>query len=252
MQSLWQDLRYGARMLFKQPGFTLIAVLTLALGIGTATAIFSFVDAVLLRQLPYPQPERLVQLREINERGSQIAVTDPNFGDVRDRVRGFEAVAQYAAWPTTVTGASEPVRARVGTVSGAFFRTLGVQPQAGRAFAPEETKPGGNPVAVVSYGFWRRLLGGNPNFNDSRLKIDGRNYTVIGVMPPGFDFPNRTEVWIARELFPPNTSRTAHNWNVIARLGNGVTLDQARAELSALGRRLKQEYGKTLTLWISP
>lgn len=246
MQTLLQDLRYAWRMLLSKPGFTLLAVLTLSLGIGAATAIFSFVDAVLLRQLPYPQPERLVQLREINERGSQIAVAEPNFGDVRDRVRSFEAVAQYSAWLRTVTGASEPVRAQVGMVSGAFFRVLGVQPQAGRWFAPAETRPGGEPVAVVSHGFWQRLLGGNPNFNDSRLKIDDRNYTIIGVMPPGFDFPNRTEVWIARELFPLNTSRTAHNWSVIARLSNGVTLDQARAEVSALGRQLKLEYGKDI------
>jgi len=246
MQTLWQDLRYGARMLWKKPGFTAAAILSLALGIGAATAIFSFVDAVLLRQLPYPQPERLVQLREVNERGSRIAFTEPNFNDVRDRVRGLDAVALYAAWSRTITGASEPVRARVGTVSGAFFRALGVQPQIGRSFAPEEARPGGNPVAVVSYGFWQRLLGGNPNFSESRLQIDNRNYTVIGVMPPGSDFPDRTEVWVASELLPPNTSRTAHNWNVIARLKDGVTIEQASAEAAALGRQLKQEYGKEI------
>jgi putative ABC transport system permease protein len=246
MDTLWHDLRYGARMLWKKPGFTAAAILSLALGIGAATAIFSFVDAVLLRQLPYPQPERLVQLREISERGGQMAVAEPNFGDVRDRVRSFEAVAQYSAYTTTITGASEPVRARVGMVSGAFFRVLGVPPQAGRAFAPEETRPGGHPVAVVSQGFWQRLLSGSPNFHDRRLNIDSQNYIVIGVMPPGFDFPNHTEVWIARELFPLNTSRTAHNWSVIARLGAGVTLEQARAEVSTLGRQLKQEYGQDI------
>lgn len=246
MHTLLQDVRYGLRLLWKKPGFTATAILSLALGIGAATAIFSFVDAVLLRQLPYPQPDRLVQLREISERGNQMAVAEPNFGDVRDRVGSFAAVARYSAWTSTITGATEPVRARVGTVSGAFFRVLGVQPQAGRTFAPEETRQGGNPVAVISHGFWQRLLGGRQNFSESRLQIDNRNYLVIGVMPPGFDFPHQTEVWIASELFTPNTARTAHNWSVIARLDNDITLTQAQAEVSALGRQLRQEYGKEI------
>jgi hypothetical protein len=244
MQTLWQDLRYGARMLLKQPGFTLIAVLTLALGIGAATAIFSFVDAVILRPLPYPQPDRLVQVREVNDRGRQVRFAEPNYGDVRDRVRSFESIAQYTYYVTTVNGANEPARAQLAVVSGGFFKTLGVQPQAGRGFLPEESSPGGNAVAVISHGFWQRLLSGKADFSGATLKIDNRNYTVVGVMPPMFDFPNRSEVWIASELFPLYTSRTAHNWNVIARLGDGVTLAQARAEASTFARQLKQQFGK--------
>ncbi|MGH9842153.1 MAG: ABC transporter permease [Blastocatellia bacterium] len=244
MNTLWQDLRYGARMLWKKPGFTWIAIFTLALGIGAATAIFSFVDAVLLRPLPYPQPDRLVQLREVGDRGGQMRFSESNYGDVRDNVRGFESIAQYTSYVTTVNGANEPARTRVAVVSGGFFKVLGVQPQAGRGFLPEESKPGGNAVAVVSYGFHQRLLGGKADFSNTALKIDSLSYTVVGVMPPEFDFPNRAEVWIARELTPLNTSRTAHNWNVIARLGNGVTLAQARTEVSALGRQLKQQFGK--------
>ncbi|MGH9837938.1 MAG: ABC transporter permease [Blastocatellia bacterium] len=244
MQTLMQDLRYGARMLMKKPGFTLIAVLTLALGIGAATAIFSFVDAVLLRPLPYPHADRLVQLREVNDRGRLVRFAEPNYGDVRDNARSFAYIAQYTSYQNTVSGANEPARVQLALVSGEFFKTLGVQPQAGRSFLPEESRPGGNPVAVISHGFWQRLLGGKADFSNTALKIDSLNYTVVGVMPPAFDFPNRAEVWIARELTPLNTSRTAHNWNVIARLGNGVTLAQARTEVSALGRQLKQQFGK--------
>jgi ABC-type antimicrobial peptide transport system permease subunit len=244
MQTLWQDLRYCARMLLKNPGFTLTAALTLALGIGAATAIFSFVDAVLLRPLPYPQPDRLVQVREVNDRGRQMRFAEPNYGDVRDNVRGFEYIAQYTSYARAVNGANEPARVRVAEVSDGFFKVLGVQPQAGRSFLPEESKPGGNAVAVISYGFWQRLLGGKADFSGETLKIDSVNYTVVGVMPPEFDFPNRSEVWIARELTPLNTSRTAHNWDVIARLGAGVTLAQAKTEVSALGRQLKQQFGK--------
>ncbi len=160
MQTLWQDLRYGARILMKQPGFTLIAVLTLALGIGAATAIFSFVDAVLLRPLPYPQPDRLVQVREVNDRGRQIRFAEPNYGDVRDNIRSFDSIAQYTSYVNTVNGANEPARAQMAVVSGGFFKVLGVQPQAGRSFLPEESKPGGNAVVVISHGFWQRLLGG--------------------------------------------------------------------------------------------
>jgi putative ABC transport system permease protein len=201
---------------------------------------------VLLRPLPYPEPDRLVQMREVGSKGGQMRVAEPNYGDVRDNIRSFESVAQYNNFVTTVTGASEPARARMSLVSGAFFRVLGVQPQAGRAFLPEENKPGGNAVAVVSHGFWQRLLGGRQDFSSTTLKIDSQNYTVVGVMPPGFDFPGRTEIWVARELFPLNTSRTAHNWNVIGRLADGVSLAQARTEVSGLGRQLKQQYGKDM------
>ncbi len=246
MQTLWQDMRYGLRLLWKKPGFTAAAILSLALGIGAATAIFSFVDAVLLRPLPYPQSDRLVQVREVNERGRQVRFAEPNYGDVRDNIRSFASIAQYTSYLNTVTGANEPARARMAVVSGGFFKVLGVQPQAGRSFLPEESKPGGNPVAVISHGFWQRLLGGKADFSSTTLKIDNLNYTVVGVMPPEFDFPNRSEVWIARELTPVNTSRTAHNWNVIARLGEGVSLAQARTEVSALGRQLKQQFGKEI------
>jgi putative ABC transport system permease protein len=244
MQTLWQDLRYGARMLLKKPGFTLIAVMTLSLGIGACTAIFSIVDAVLLRSLPYPESERVVQLREVNEKGRRVAFTDPNFRDVRERNRTLEAIAEYSGWMQTVTGGSEPLRVRVLTATNGFFRVLGVAPLAGRAFLPEDAEDGGKHVAVISYGFWQRAFGGRADLNGLKLRTGDLIFDVVGVMPPGFSYPQNFDVWIPREIFPPETSRSAHNWNVIARLKGDVTLAQARADLSAIARQIKQDYGK--------
>ncbi len=249
MQTLFQDLRYGARMLMKRPGFTLIAVLTLALGIGATTAIFSVVDGVLLRALPYPHSERIVQLREVNERGGGIRFAEPNFQDVRARQRTLEAVAQYAGGGIIVTGGKETVRARAFWVSGDFFRVTGVQPALGRGFLPEESKPGaGAFVAVVSHGFWQRQLGGRTDFTNVKLNVDGPSFTVIGVLPPGGGYPQDADLWVPREVEGPQNSRTAHNWHVIARVKADATLEQARADVSLIGKQLRQEHGKQIDL----
>src|SRR5262245_11181538 len=244
MQKLWQDLRYGARMLLKKPGFTSIAALTLALGIGACTAIFSIVDAVLLRSLPYPEADRVVQLREVSERGARIAFADPNFRDVRERNRSLEAVAEYGGSMETITGGSEPLRARVLSATNDFFRVLGVAPLVGRAFLPEDAKDGGKQVAVVSHGFWQKALGGRADLAGVKLRISDRVFDVVGVMPPGFSYPQGFDLWTPRELFPPQTSRSGHNWDAFARIKSGVTLEQARADLSAIARQIKQEHGK--------
>ncbi|HKR60252.1 MAG TPA: ABC transporter permease [Pyrinomonadaceae bacterium] len=246
MEGFIKDIRLGVRSLLKRRAFTSIAVLTLALGIGACTAIFSVVDGVLLRSLPYPEAERIVQLRELNPAGRQIAFTEPNYLDVRARSRTLEAVAQYGGQLTTVTGASEPVRALTITASGDFFHVLGTKPIVGRTFLPEESKPGGTPVAVISYGFWQRLLGGRSNLAETKLRLMDQNVTVVGVMPAGFAFPKNAEVWIPRELFPQETSRSAHNWSVVGRVRPGFSTEQASAEVSAIGKQLKQEYGKDM------
>jgi putative ABC transport system permease protein len=243
-----QDLRYGVRMLWKQPSFALIAVCTLALGIGGCTAIFSVVDAVLLRQLPYAQPERIVSLREVDARGRQITFADRNFQDVRARNNTLAAVAQYNTQVITVLGGGEPVRAQVAAVSREFFQVLGIQPATGRSFLPEETKVGGNPVAVVSAGYWEKLLSSRSDLAATPLRIDNISYTVVGVMPLGFNFPQSAEIWLPAELDEPIPSRTSHGHRVIARLGEGVTLAQARAELSTIGKQLKEENGKDIDL----
>lgn len=241
---IWQDLRFAARMLRARPDFTLAAVLSLSLGIGASTAIFSVVDAVLLRSLPYAEADRLVRLREVNEKGIQISVAEPNYLDVRTQNHSLESIAQYAGGTVVVTGGDEAVRASAFWVSGDFFRVLGVQPVAGRAFLPEESKQGGNPVAVVSYGFWQRQLGGRRNFAGVQLNVDGPAFTVVGVMPPGFSYPQGAEIWVPREVEGPQVSRTAHNWSVIGRLRADTTLEQARADISGIAKQLRQQYGK--------
>jgi len=244
MDHLIKDIRYGIRTLAKRPSFTAIAILTLALGIGASTAIFSVVDGVLLKPLPYPDAERIVQLREVSERGGKMAFAEPNFLDLRARSHSFEGVAQYAGELTTVTGASEPVRVPAFMVSADFFNVLGVKPILGRTFVPEESKTGGAPVAVISYGFWQRLLGGKPDLTGITLRLMDQNVNVIGVMPPGFAFPQRTEIWIPRELSPAQISRSAHNWSVVARMRPNITTEQAHTEISAIAKQLKQEHGK--------
>ncbi|MDQ3817762.1 MAG: ABC transporter permease, partial [Acidobacteriota bacterium] len=247
MNRLWQDLRYAARMLRARPAFTLAATLSLALGIGACAAIFSIVDAVLLRSLPFPEASRIVELRETNEKRARMAFTDPNYEDVRARNHSFEAIAEYSGgsaqtMTTTITGGSEPVRAPVYAVSEEFFRVLGVAPLVGRAFLPGESKSG-SPVAVVSYGFWRRELGGKSDLAGTTLRIENQSFQVVGVLPPSLGFPKAAEVWVPREMFPVYPSRTAHNWSVIARLRPGVTLDAARSDLSTIGHQIKQENG---------
>ncbi|HYN86197.1 MAG TPA: ABC transporter permease [Pyrinomonadaceae bacterium] len=241
LESLWQDLRFGARLLVKRPGFTVVAVASLALGIGACTAIFSVVDGVLLRPLPFPEAERIVELREVGDKNSLMPFAEPNYVDVRERTRLFEAVAENRGGVANVTGGSEPLRAPVAVVSGEFFRVMGVAPHAGRTFAIEAG--GAEHVAVVSYGFWRRALGGRADLSGAALNVYDKSFEVVGVMPQGFAHPGATDVWIPREVFPTQTSRTAHNWSVVGRLRPGVSVDEARAELSALGRRLKEEHG---------
>jgi putative ABC transport system permease protein len=243
--TLFKDIRYGIRGLMKRPGFTAIAVVTLALGIGATTTIFSIVDALLLRALPYADADRLVLLREVGAKGNQMTVTGPNFEDVQARSQSFAALAISAgSFPLVVTGGSEASRARISIVSRRFFDVMGVQPIAGRGFLPEEENYGGPVAAVVSYGYWQRMLGGRADFSKAKLNVDGVNCNIVGVMPPTFDYPADTEIWITNNTDPPNTSRTAHNLPVIGRLHAGVTLAQARAELSGIGKQLRQTYGE--------
>jgi putative ABC transport system permease protein len=162
---------------------------------------------------------------------------------VRARNRTLEAVVEYSGWIQTVTGGSEPLRVRVLTATNDFFRVLGVAPLAGRAFLPEDAEDGGKHVAVISYGFWQRAFGGRTDLGGLKLRTGDLSFDVVGVMPPGFSYPQGFDVWTPREIHPPHNSRSAHNWNVIARLKDGVTLAQARADLGSIARQIKQDYG---------
>ncbi|MGH9936497.1 MAG: ABC transporter permease, partial [Blastocatellia bacterium] len=246
---IWRDFKYALRVLWQRPAYAMVALLSLALGIGACTAIFSVVDAVLWRSLPFPQAERIINLREVNAKGRQITFAHPNFLDLRARNKTLDGAAEYAAFLVTILGGSEPVRARGAYVSQDFFKVLGAQPAIGRGILAEENRLGANPVAVVSYGYWQRLLGGRADLGAAALRIGGVNYTVVGVMPRGFNFPNDVEVWLPFEVdSPASPSRTSHGLRVIARLGDGVSLEQARAELSGIGKHLKQENGAEIDL----
>ncbi|MBV9009703.1 MAG: ABC transporter permease [Verrucomicrobia bacterium] len=226
-------------MLAKAPGFTATAVLTLALGIGCATAIFSVIDAVLLRPFPFPQQERVVELRELDENGHAMTFAEPNFDDLRRRSTSFSALAEYNIDTQGVAGGSEPVRVDVSAVSEDFFRVLGVPPFKGRLLGSQT----GTDSAVVSYGFWQRVLGGRANLESTTLRCAGHSFAVIGVLPPDASFPPNVDVWFPRAIYPPSHSRTGHNFRVIGRIREGVSRNQAAAEIATIGSQLKREYG---------
>jgi len=221
-----------------------VAVLTLALGIGATVAIFSVVYGVLLRPLPYPQPDRLVELHEVNDHGGLMAFADPNFEDVRASSRALDGVAEYVTRMQSVAGPSEPTRTLVASVSRDFFPLLHVEPVLGRAFVPEDQRFGAAPVALVSYAYWKQNLGSAADLSRVRLTIENRAVTLVGVLPAGFRFPDDSDIWEPRELSQPLPTRLGHNWHVLARLAEGVTLDRARSELAGIARRLKQQYGR--------
>ncbi|HEX6965370.1 MAG TPA: ABC transporter permease [Gemmatimonadaceae bacterium] len=240
-----RDLRYALRTLILSPLFAIVAILTLALGIGAATAIFTVVDGVLLRPLPYPHPDRIVRAWELNSRGREINFSDPDFEDLRDQSRSFAALAEVQGLQVApVAGPSEPVRANWTAVSRDFFTVMGVEPIRGRLFVPEEQREGGRPAAVVSEGFWRRTLGGQPLGANTTLTIDNQVYTVVGVMPATLDYPVGADIWTPRELEERNPHRTAHNFGVVGRLRSGTSLTRARADARTVAHRLKQQYGE--------
>jgi len=247
METLIRDLRFGFRILARSPGFSAVAVLTLALGIGASTAIFSVVDAVLLRALPYPNPERIVRVWEQAPDGHRMNLAFANFADFRAQNSTFATLAVYGYGRGSVSGGSEPVRVDIAAVSSGFFETLGVEPFHGRAFAAEEQRPHGAPAAIVSFGFWQRYLGGGADLSKFHLGLEGGTYPVIGVMPERFDFPSGAGVWIPHQL-EPESSRTAHNWRCLGRVRDGVTVARARANLSAIARRIRDEHGKNVDL----
>jgi putative ABC transport system permease protein len=251
MTSLLQDLRYGLRTLLKNPGFTLVAVVTLALGVGVNTAIFSVINGVLLRPLPFNQPERIVTLWENNVKDGieRDDVSPANFLDWRERSRSFEEMAFANPWSLDFAGETEPETWRATRVSQGFFRILGARAVVGRTFLPEEYETGRNQVVVLSYGLWRRRFGAEPGVVGRKLTLDGQPMTVVGVMPPEFKlrlFDREEELWWPQA---PDESmrrqRRATYLKVIAQLKPGVSVEQARSEMSSIGANLASEYPQT-------
>jgi predicted permease len=244
MQTLWQDLRYGIRMLLKKPGFTAIAVLTLALGIGANTAIFSILNAAFLRPLQLKDPDRLAivfgKVRDANDNPVSYA----DFDDWRKQNQSFESMAAYFNRNLNLTGMGEPERLRVTAVTEGYFQTIGIQPLLGRAFAAEEHQ-GANLVAVVSYGFWQRHFGGAQDALGKTVRLDDKSYTIIGVMPP--QMPNlsgitRSELWVPLEPNIPWRQRGLNYLVVLGRLKIGFTIGQAQSDLDVIAERLHRAY----------
>ena len=252
MDNLLKDLRYGARTLFKNPGFTVVAVLALALGIGANTAVFSIVNAVLLRPLRFEQPERLVTIWETNlSQGLGHSQVSPvTFTDWRQQNQIFEDVAVwwYPQVNLTDTG-TEPMRVRTVEATDNFFSVLGVQPMLGRLFMQGEDRRGADPVAVLSYNLWKNRFNSDPDVIGKPVALDGRVHTVVGVMPQGFNYPENIEVWRPLGWDPAQHNRGARFMETVARLAPGVTIEQAQADMSALSRRFEQEYPRTSLDW---
>jgi putative ABC transport system permease protein len=246
--TLAQDLRYGVRMLWRNPGFSLIAIFTLALGISATTAIFSVVYGVLLRPLPYDRPEQLVKVSEKSSKGHEMNLADLNFQDFRAQNRSLQGLAEFSSGEASVSGGSEPKRLVVASVSRDFFPIMRVSPIRGRGFAPEDQRAGAGAVALVSYSYWKQYLNSTDDLSSVRLRAENRSASVIGVLPPGFRFPDDADVWMPRELAPVLPARTAHNWEALARLRDGVTLEQAREDLSGIGGAIKKQYGDQVDL----
>jgi predicted permease len=238
MSGLLEDFRYALRQLRKSPGFTVVAVITLTLGIGATTAIFSVVYGVLLRPLPYSRADRIMAISEVKSNGGLSHLADPNFDDFRDQNQSFQSIAKYTAEPLSVSGTSQPTRTVVAAVTPQFLTVFGVEPIIGRDFTASDDQKGAGPVALVSSGYWREYLGSPQDLSQAHLKIDNAIYSVIGVLPSEFRFPNDVDVWIAADRDGESLSRTSHNYSGVGRLKAGVSVDQARADISAIARRI--------------
>ena len=248
MRTLLEDIRFSYRMLVKKPAFTLIAVITVALGIGANSAIFSVVNAVLLDPLPFPDSDRLVMVwgKLPAHELQKLNASPPEFVDYRDRSQAFSAVAVFASLGRNLTGAGEPERHTVTFVTADFFPLLGIQPLRGRAFLAEEDRPGNNQVVILSHGLWQRRFAGDERVIGQTVMLDGRSQTIVGVMPEGFEFPDaETDIWKPMAFEADDLSedaRGSHYLNLIARLKPGVTREQAQADVSLVAAGMQQEH----------
>ena len=255
MHSLLQDIRFGIRMLAKNPGVSIVAVVTLALGIGANAAIFSVVNTVLLRPLPYKDPERLVALWENIPSQGQSRVSPANFFDWKKQSTSFEGISTYGASAMTLTGVGEPEQLYGTRVSSGYFEVVGIAPALGRSFLADEYEVGKEQVVILGDGLWRRRFGSDPQILNKSIALDGQPYTVVGVMPPGL-YPVRPttsghiafgekqqQYWLPMSFAPAWAAvRSAHVLGVVGRLKQGVTLDQATAEMNVIAARLEQQY----------
>ena len=259
MRTLVTDLRYGLRVLWRAPSFTLSVAGVLALAIGANAAVFSIVDAVLLRPLPYERPDDLVRLFHVPPQNAfpgmkRFSVSAANFYDWKREARSFEAMAIYRTRGFTLTGAGQAETVTAGAVGNDFFEAVGTPPAMGRTFADDEDAPSHAHVVILSHGFWTSHLGAAPDAIGRSLTLDDEAYTIVGIMPPAFSITAwgaaASDLWVplaytdAQRLVRDN-----HNSAVIARLKRGVSVARAQAEMETLSRRLEQDYPKENTGW---
>ncbi|HEY7182828.1 MAG TPA: ABC transporter permease, partial [Blastocatellia bacterium] len=242
LEEFWQDLRYGARMLLKRPGFTFVAGLALAVGIGANTAIFSVVNAILLKPLPYYDPQRLAWVSEVWPSRNAEFVLSPDYIEWRAQSRAFEHLVAFGEGAVNLIGRGEPERLACVYSTANLFPALGVAPVVGRSFTPEEDRPGASSVALLSYGLWQRRFGGDPNIVGQSLTLEGESRLVIGVMPAGFQFSREAELWLPLRLNEEYELRRERMSavNVVGRLKPGASIESAREELKLIARRIEQ------------
>jgi putative ABC transport system permease protein len=252
MNTLLQDVRFGVRMLLKQKGFTAVAIIALGLGIGANTAIFSLVNGVLLRPLPFPEAERIVYFEGQNP-AQGIVDSNVSFLDYIDWSQQTEIFASASAYYTASANlgadGAEPERVPRAGVTNSFFNVLGVQPLLGRAFRPEEDQGNAQTVAIISHGLWKRRFGSDPNIIGKQIQISARSMTVVGVMPSGFEYPEQTQVWTTSGVELSEEPRENRAWSVIARVNAGVSLKQAQSRMSAINAQLAKQFPDTNKGW---
>ena len=238
-----RDVRFGLRQLWKAPGFSVVAILTLGLGIGSSSAIFSVVNGVLLRPLPYPEPDALVRVHELVPQYGRFSVAPANFLDWRTQNKSFERIAAYSGTSGTLIWDDGPERVQGASVSWDLMELLKVRPALGPGFEEKHDRPGGNDVLILSHGLWLRRFGGDPAVIGTSINFSGTPATIVGVMPEGFYFPSRTaEFWRPIAINPSDPPRGAHFLGVVARLKEGVTTDQAGAEMKGIAEQLAKQY----------
>jgi predicted permease len=253
IEDLWQDSRFSLRSLWKRPGFTAIALLALALGIGANTAVFSLVNAVILQPLPYRDPDRLISVYGTRNRSTQGSVGPTDFLDYRSQNKTFEQFAASGSLmlPMNLTGSGEPERLNASIITGNYFDTFGVRPALGRGFSLENEKTGQDHVTVLSHAFWQTRFGGDPNIVNKTINLDGKAYEVLGVMPAEMVLPQPAQLWVPInfDADPEMKMRNARFLRGIGRLKEGVTLDQAQTDTDLIATQLEQQYPDSNTGW---
>lgn len=255
MNKFWQDLRFGVRMLAKKPGLTFVAVLTLALGIGANTAIFSVVNAVLLKPLPYAQPERLVYIFRMQPPILRGPISRPDYFEWQSQNQSFQNIAAFSYNTYNLTGVDQAERLRGARVTEDFFALFGATAAQGRLLLPSDNQPGSPYVTVISYGLWQRRFGGDPGIVGQTIALNGDSYTVVGVAPPQFNFPSRMDAWMPARLGESQQGRGSNYLLVIGRLKDGVPIEQAQAQMNQVAAALATQYpdnDTNLSVLVSP